>query len=141
MYFFLGPTPEKTTQQFTEAIGRHSTPAYWNLGFHLCRWGYDTLANMTAAYQRTLDAGIPLDVQWADIDAMDRRLDFTYDPVNFAGLPEFIEDTLHANGRTGLSDFLITNFEGFGFTSRTAFCDHFRPWCAYRRASWILPAF
>lgn len=45
-----------------------------------------------------MDAGIPFDVQWADIDAMDRRLDFTYDPVNFAGLPEFIEDTLHANG-------------------------------------------
>ena len=37
MYFFLGPTPEETTQQFTEVIGRHSTPAYWNLGFHLCR--------------------------------------------------------------------------------------------------------
>ena len=38
------------------------------------------------------------DAQWADIDFMDRRLDFTYDDVNFAGLPEFIDD-LHANDR------------------------------------------
>ena len=28
---------------------------------------------------------------------MDEKKDFTYDPVNFAGLPEFI-DELHSNG-------------------------------------------
>lgn len=32
------------------------------------------------------------DVQYGDIDIMDRRLDFTYDPVRFAGLPEYVEE-------------------------------------------------
>merc|ERR1719427_581447 len=41
--------------------------------------------------------GIPYDVQWGDIDYMDEKKDFTYDPVNFAGLPEFINE-LHSNG-------------------------------------------
>lgn len=36
--------------------------------------------------------------QWGDIDVMDRRLDFTYDEQNFRDLPDFIENTLHANG-------------------------------------------
>ena len=98
MYFFLGPTPEESVQQYTEAIGRMPLPAYWTLGFHLCRWGYNNFENMEAAYQRTLAAGIPQDAQWGDIDVLDRRLDFTYDPVNFAGLPSFI-DQLHENGQ------------------------------------------
>ncbi|XP_045686064.1 maltase-glucoamylase, intestinal-like isoform X2 [Phyllostomus hastatus] len=31
------------------------------------------------------------DVQYCDIDCMERQLDFTYDDVNFAGLPEYIK--------------------------------------------------
>ena len=52
---------------------------------------------MKAAWQRTRDAGIPFDVQWGDIDYMDRRLDFTVNPTEFAGLAEFV-DELHEVG-------------------------------------------
>jgi alpha-glucosidase (family GH31 glycosyl hydrolase) len=97
MYFFLGPSPEETVQQYTEAIGRQPLPPYWALGFHLCRWGYNSLDSMIAAYNRTISAGIPLEVQWADIDVFERNLDFTFDQKNFHGLPQFI-DYLHANG-------------------------------------------
>ena len=44
---------------------------------------------MEAAWQRTRDAGIPFDAQWGDIDVMDRALDFTVNPNEFAGLSEF----------------------------------------------------
>ena len=63
MYFFLGPTPEDATRQYTAAIGRHEVPAYWSLGFHLCRWGYNNTESMAAAHQRMRDAGIPQDGQ------------------------------------------------------------------------------
>jgi maltase-glucoamylase len=52
---------------------------------------------LEAAVNRTINAEIPLDVQYADIDHFDKRLDFTYDPVNFKGLPEFI-DKFNARG-------------------------------------------
>jgi len=32
------------------------------------------------------------DVQYGDIDIMDRELDFTYDKINFAGLPEYVKE-------------------------------------------------
>lgn len=98
MYFYLGPTPDDTTRQYTAAVGRHPLPPYWSLGFHLCRWGYDTIDNMVAAYNRTFEAGIPHDAQWGDIDVLERKLDFTYDSENFPTLPDFV-DELHAKGR------------------------------------------
>ncbi|GIY46213.1 lysosomal alpha-glucosidase [Caerostris extrusa] len=47
--------------------------------------------------QRNLNVGIPLDVQWNDIDYMDKFKDFTYDEDKYAGLPEFV-DELHNKG-------------------------------------------
>eukprot|EP00094_Tigriopus_californicus_P002589 TCALIF_02501-PA protein Name:"Similar to Gaa Lysosomal alpha-glucosidase (Rattus norvegicus)" AED:0.10 eAED:0.10 QI:0/0.75/0.55/0.88/0.75/0.77/9/17/845 len=98
LYFFLGPTPENVVQQYTGALGRHQVPAYWSLGFHICRWGYESTQDLREVYQRTLAAEIPLDGQWSDIDIMDRKVDFTYDKERFGDLPDFIQD-VHNDGR------------------------------------------
>ena len=31
-------------------------PPFWSLGFHLCRWGYNSIENLTAVMQVTLIA-------------------------------------------------------------------------------------
>ncbi|NXT93533.1 SUIS protein, partial [Anhinga rufa] len=90
-YVFLGPTPENVIQQYTEAIGRPHMPAYWSLGFHLSRWGYGSIDVLKKTVNRMHYYDIPYDVQHIDIDYMDRRLDFTYDKVNYAGLPEYLQ--------------------------------------------------
>ncbi|KAM9389825.1 sucrase-isomaltase, intestinal-like [Phaethornis superciliosus] len=90
-YVFLGPTPENVVQQYTEAIGRPHMPAYWALGFHLSRWGYGSIDTLKKTVDRMHHYNIPYDVQHLDIDYMDRRLDFTYDKVNYAGLPEYLQ--------------------------------------------------
>ena len=92
MYFFFGPTPENVVQQYTEAVGRSNIPPYFSLGFHLCRFGYNSLENMQAAVDRTLAAGIPHDAQWGDIDIMDRELDFTVSQDRFGGLAEYVQE-------------------------------------------------
>ena len=38
------------------------------------------------------------DVQWNDIDYMDRSLDFTFDPTAFSTLPDMVKD-LHSHGQ------------------------------------------
>ncbi len=44
-------------------------------------------------------ADFPYDVQWTDIDAMSKYLDFTYDETNFHNLPDLVRqlqsDGLH----------------------------------------------
>ncbi|CAG7722384.1 unnamed protein product [Allacma fusca] len=97
IYIFLGPTPENTAQQYTEAIGRTPIPPYWALGFQLCKYGYDNLETMKAVVDRTLAAQIPQDVQYGDIDIMDGNKDFTVSQDRFGGLPAYVRE-LKAKG-------------------------------------------
>lgn len=72
MYVMLGPSPEEVIQQYHTVIGRPAMVPYWSLGFHLCRWGYDSL-NRTMEVNAAVRAyDIPFDTQWNDIDYMDK---------------------------------------------------------------------
>ncbi|CAB3369876.1 Hypothetical predicted protein [Cloeon dipterum] len=91
-YVMTGPTPEDVTRQYTSLVGRSFLPPYWSLGFQLSRYGYNNLQNMKDAIARTKSCNIPLDVFYGDIDTMDQQADFTIDPVNFVGLPEYVDE-------------------------------------------------
>ncbi|XP_065576327.1 sucrase-isomaltase, intestinal-like [Artemia franciscana] len=92
LYFFLGPNPEAVAGQFSAAVGRSFIPPYWALGFQICRWGYENTSAIRAVVDRTAAAEIPHDVQYGDIDIMDRALDFTISPINFPDLPDYVKE-------------------------------------------------
>uniref|UniRef100_A0A1I8G6W8 P-type domain-containing protein n=1 Tax=Macrostomum lignano TaxID=282301 RepID=A0A1I8G6W8_9PLAT len=91
VYFLPGPTIGQVVSQYTELVGRPSLPPVWSLGYHLCRYGYNSLATMAATVQRNIDSGVPIDVQYADIDHFEGNRIFTYDRRNFDGLPRLVE--------------------------------------------------
>ncbi|NXA66325.1 MGA protein, partial [Mohoua ochrocephala] len=95
-YMVLGPTPELVVQEYTELIGRPVMPAYWSLGFQLCRYGYANDSEIAQLVEEMKATQIPYDVQYSDIDYMERQLDFTISP-RFAGLPALI-DKIKAEG-------------------------------------------
>ena len=72
-------------------------PPYWALGFHLCRWGYNSSKNLKEVFDRMQSNQIPQDTQWNDIDYMNNHLDFTIDGNRFGDLSEF-SDMVHNNG-------------------------------------------
>lgn len=97
-YVFLGPNPDHVVRQYTAVVGTTFMPPLWSLGYHLCRWGYKT-ANTTLKYVENMrNAKIPQDVQWNDIDYMDKKYDFTYDHANFDTLPNVVNN-LHSHGQ------------------------------------------
>eukprot|EP00112_Aurelia_sp_Birch-Aquarium-sp1_P012332 Seg2594.1 transcript_id=Seg2594.1/GoldUCD/mRNA.D3Y31 product="Lysosomal alpha-glucosidase" protein_id=Seg2594.1/GoldUCD/D3Y31 len=96
-FFFMGPTPNDVIQQYTDLIGKPIVPPYWGLGFNLCRWGYGTIARMEEVDKNMADNQIPLDVQWNDIEYMDKHLDFSYNKDKWGGLPQYV-DNLHKKG-------------------------------------------
>jgi alpha-glucosidase (family GH31 glycosyl hydrolase) len=72
LYVFLGPGPEQVLQQYHAVIGLPAMVPHWALGFHQCKWGYNSLGalqEVVAGYQQ---AAVPLEVIWSDIDYMDR---------------------------------------------------------------------
>ncbi|XP_015492493.1 sucrase-isomaltase, intestinal [Parus major] len=89
-YMVLGPTPELVVQEYTELIGRPVMPAYWSLGFQLCRYGYANDSEVAQVVEEMKAAQIPYDVQYTDIDYMERNLDFTISS-KFAGLPALVD--------------------------------------------------
>ena len=58
-YVFTGPTPDLVVQQYTDVIGKPYLPPYWSLGFHLCRWGYNSTPQLQAVIKRMRDAQFP----------------------------------------------------------------------------------
>ncbi|VDN43862.1 unnamed protein product, partial [Dibothriocephalus latus] len=93
-FIFTGPQPTDVVAQYYELIGRPPVPPYWALGFQLSRFGYQNLTEIRTTIERNRKAGIPLDVQWFDIDYMDRFRDWTVGE-KFADLGAFIEKDLH----------------------------------------------
>ncbi|CAO4375175.1 unnamed protein product [Caenorhabditis nigoni] len=96
MAFFPGPTPEEVINQYLQHIGFPFLPAYWALGYQLCRWGYGSLDAMKTVISRNQAARIPLDVPYADIDYMNHYEDFT-EGDNWSGFPAYTQQ-LHNQG-------------------------------------------
>ncbi|RWS03137.1 lysosomal alpha-glucosidase-like protein [Dinothrombium tinctorium] len=96
-FIFIGDNPSVVARDYVNLIGLPPMPPLWGLGFHLCRLGYKTLNDLAEVWKRTRDALIPFDVQWNDMDYMNRRNDFTVDLRTYKYLPIFV-DYLHRIG-------------------------------------------
>lgn len=98
VWFMLGPSPHDVIQQYLEIVGNPHLPPYWELGFHQCRWGYESIEETASVAFNYQKFEIPLDTMWNDIDYMDAYRDFTNDPVHYPieKYTEFV-DYLHNN--------------------------------------------
>ncbi|CAH8831946.1 unnamed protein product [Trichobilharzia szidati] len=94
-FIFTGPKPLDVVNQYYTLIGHPPIPPYWSLGFHLCRYGMKNLDEVKAVLKRNLDAGIPVDAQWFDIDYMDAYKIWSVDNKRFGGMSDFVKDVLH----------------------------------------------
>jgi alpha-glucosidase (family GH31 glycosyl hydrolase) len=100
LYVFSGSTPAAVVDQYTQIVGRPTMMPYWSLGFHNCKYGYESIWQVEQVVANYSAAGIPLDTQWMDIDYMQNYKDFTLDSVDFpqSEVASFVNQ-LHANGQ------------------------------------------
>lgn len=96
LMLFHDADPNKVIQMYHEVIGKPVQIADWSLGWHQCRWGYDTLKKVKDVVQEYANHRIPLDTIWNDIDYMQTYRDFTIDPDRFDGLSTWVTTNLQA---------------------------------------------
>ncbi len=95
-YLAPGP-PDAALERYAFLTGCPERPPRWALGYHQCRWGYRTEADIREAVAGFREHDLPLSAIHFDIDYMDRYRVFTVDEERFPDLGGLIAD-LEADG-------------------------------------------
>jgi alpha-glucosidase len=90
-YIIYGPTPAQILKTYTELTGRMPLPPRWALGYHQCRWSYESADIVRALAHQFREHHLPCDVIHLDIDYMRGYRVFTWSPKRFADPVELVQ--------------------------------------------------
>jgi alpha-glucosidase len=91
-YIVYGPTPAEILATYTQLTGRMPLPPKWSIGYHQCRWSYESASIVRKLAREFRDRRIPCDVIHLDIDYMNGYRVFTWSPKRFAEPAKLIHD-------------------------------------------------
>lgn len=77
-YFFKGPSPREVVCEYSRLTGKPELPPLWALGFHQCKWSYQSEAEVLEIAEGFKSREIPCDAIYVDIDYMDGFRCFTW---------------------------------------------------------------
>ena len=83
LYLIPGPTLRDVVRRASRLMGRHELPPQWALGYHQCRWSYNSAKEVAEVAGRLAEAKIPVAAMWLDIDTMDGYRCFTFNEKTF----------------------------------------------------------
>jgi alpha-glucosidase len=78
LYLFLGPTLPSVVGRYAEWTGRMPLPPRWALGYHQCRYSYESRAELEAVAREFRRRRIPCDALYCDIHHLDGHRVFTF---------------------------------------------------------------
>lgn len=98
VFVFLGPTPQDVTKNYAELTGTTAMPQEFSIGYHQCRWNYVSDDDVKEVDRKMDKFSIPYDVIWLDIEYLDDRKYFTWEPNMFKD-PISMGKQLDSHGR------------------------------------------
>ncbi len=91
-YIIYGPEPAIILETYTQLTGRMPLPPRWALGYHQCRWSYNSETEVRELVTQFRDRNIPCDVVHLDIDYMQGFRVFTWNKQRFPSPKMLIKD-------------------------------------------------
>ncbi|RZC39970.1 neutral alpha-glucosidase C-like [Asbolus verrucosus] len=114
-FVLLGPKPVDTVRQYVGLTGTAHLPQLWTLGYHQCRWNYNSQEDVKDVVANFTKYNFPLDVIWLDIEYTDGKKYFTWDPNTFSDPIEMQQNISATNKRlVTIIDPHIKVEEGYG---------------------------
>ena len=98
VFVFLGPTPHDVTKNYAELTGTTAMPQEFSIGYHQCRWNYVSDDDVKEVDRKMDKFNIPYDVIWLDIEYLDDKKYFTWEPNMFKD-PISMGKQLDSHGR------------------------------------------
>lgn len=98
LYILVADSLAALTRKLQHLVGRTPVPPAWALGYHQCRWGYQSDRDMADLDRNFRKHRIPCDGLWIDIDYMDAFKVFTFNKKHFPRLRKTLSD-LDKRGR------------------------------------------
>lgn len=98
LILIVGPSLAELTRKFQRLVGTTPRPPAWALGYHQCRWGYQSAADLNRLDRSFRQHGIPVDGLWLDIDYMRGYRVFTFEKKHFEDPSKTVRE-LADNGR------------------------------------------
>ncbi|KAL9093699.1 MAG: hypothetical protein Q9159_000228 [Coniocarpon cinnabarinum] len=95
IFVFLGPTPQEMSQQYAELTGYTQLPQEFAIAHHQCRWNYVSDEDVRDVDRKMNRYDAPYDVIWLDIEYLDDKKYFTWDPLTFGdsiGMQQQLDD-------------------------------------------------
>ncbi|XWW92845.1 hypothetical protein V2A60_000772 [Cordyceps javanica] len=114
VFVFLGPTPQDLTRTYGELTGYSAMPQEFAIGYHQCRWNYISDDDVKDVDRKMDKFKIPYDVIWLDIEYLDDRKYFTWDPHSFTdptGMGKQLDD--HSRQLVVIIDPHIKKLDGY----------------------------
>ena len=114
VFVLLGPTSEAVLRSYGELTGYTKLPPSFSIAYHQCRWNYFTDQDVRDVDRRFDKFDIPYDVIWLDIEYMEDKRYFTWDPHTFKD-PIGMQQQLAERERklVAIVDPHIKNVEGY----------------------------
>ncbi|RZC42685.1 Glyco hydro 31 and/or Gal mutarotas 2 domain containing protein [Asbolus verrucosus] len=84
LFILLGPKPVDVVRQYTALTGTAHLPQLWTLGYHQCRYSYDSQDLVKEVIANFDSHDFQLDAIWLDIDYTDSYKYFTWNSSTFS---------------------------------------------------------
>jgi len=98
LFLMMGPTTKDVMKQYSVLTGTTAMPQYFALGYHQCRWNYNSETDVKQVDSNFDLHRLPYDVLWLDIEHTDGKKYMTWDAAAFPDSVAMQED-LASRGR------------------------------------------
>lgn len=147
MFIFLGPSPKEISKAYGELTGYTQLPQEFAIAYHQCRWNYVTDEDVKDVDRKFDRHNIPYDIIWLDLEYLDDRKYFTWEPLSFKdplGMQKQLED--HQRKLVVLIDPHIKNLDEYfvhkeivskSLATKDKKGEDYQGWCWPGNSHWV----